>query len=322
MSSNTVLVTGGAGFIGSHVVNRFIQEGYDVVVVDDLSTGRREYVNPQATFYQMDITDPALGDVLAKEQPRLVSHQAAQISIPASLREPIHDAQVNIMGSLNLLEACRAVDVGKIVFASSGGAVYGKPDYLPCDEKHPLRPLAPYSSAKAAIESYLFTYSHSFGLPFTILRYANVYGPRQDPYGEAGVVAIFTLAILEGRSPVIFGSGEQERDFVYVADVAEANLLALQRDAGGVYNIGSGIGTSVNRIFALTKNILPFKSDAQYAPPRAGEVFKIHLDCSLAERELGWRPRITLEDGLARTVDYFRSLIQDNNSKETSPRVN
>ena len=308
MSSDTVLVTGGAGFIGSHVVDRLLQEGSKVVVVDDLCTGQREYVNPQATFYHMDITDPALKEVLLKERPRIVVHQAAQVSIPTSLRDPLHDARVNVMGSLNLMESCRAVEVEKVVFASSGGAIYGEPAYLPCDEEHPKRPLAPYSAAKAAIEGYLHAYSRSFGLPFTVLRYANVYGPRQDPYGEAGVIAIFALAMLEGRRPVIFGSGEQERDFVYVADVVEANVLALQKGAGGIYNIGSGEGTSVNGIFTRLKGILSFEQDAQYAPPKPGEVFKIHLDCSLAERELGWRPTVSLEDGLERTVDYFLAL--------------
>ena len=307
MVSNTVLVTGGAGFIGSHVVDRLIQEGYRVAVVDDLSTGRREHVNPQATFYHLDINDPALGDVLGKERPRLVSHHAAQISIPASLRDPVYDARVNVLGSLNLLEACRAAEVEKVIFASSGGGIYGEPEYIPCNEEHPVRPLAPYGAAKMAVEGYLFAYSRSFRLPFTALRYANVYGPRQDPYGEAGVVAIFALAMLEGRRPVIFGSGEQERDFVHVADVAEANVLALQRGAGRVYNIGVGVGSSVNRIFSLLRDILSYGEEVQYAPARAGEVFKVHLDCARAERELGWRPTVSLEDGLARTVDYFRS---------------
>jgi len=308
LSSNTILVTGGAGFIGSHVVDRLVQEGYDVVVVDDLSTGRREYVNPRATFYHTDITDPALKEVFLKERPRLVSHHAAQISVAASMRDSLHDARVNVLGSLNLLEACRAVEVEKVIFASSGGALYGEPDYLPCDEEHPVRPLSPYSAAKAAVEGYLFTYSRSFGLPFTILRYGNVYGPRQDPYGEAGVVAIFTLAMLEGRQPVIFGSGQQERDFVYVADVVEANILALQQGTGGIYNVGSGLGTSVNRIFALLKGILSHGQEAQYAPSRTGDVVKIHLDSSRAERELGWCPAVTLEDGLERTVNYFLAM--------------
>ncbi|MEE8442267.1 MAG: NAD-dependent epimerase/dehydratase family protein [Dehalococcoidia bacterium] len=304
-SSNTVLVTGGAGFIGSHVVDLLVQEGYRVVVVDDLSTGRREHVNPSATFYQIDITDPALTDVFLKERPQAVSHHAAQISIAASLRDPLHDARTNVMGSLNVLEACRAVEVEKVVFASSGGAVYGEPDYLPCDEKHPVRPLAPYSAAKAAVEGYLFTYSQSFGLPSTVLRYSNVYGPRQDPSGEAGVIAIFALAMLEGRQPVIYGSGQQERDFVYVADVATANVLALQHGAGGIYNIGSGQGTSVNRIFSLLRNILSFDQEAQFASPRPGEVFKIHLACGLAGQDLGWCPSVSLEEGLKATADYF-----------------
>ncbi|MBI4202502.1 MAG: NAD-dependent epimerase/dehydratase family protein [Chloroflexi bacterium] len=304
------MVTGGAGFIGSHIVGRLIQEGYHVAVVDDLSAGRREQLHPEATFYQMDVADPALKDVLVKERPWVVSHHAAQSTIPASLRDPVHDARVNVLGSVNLMEACRAAGVQRVVFASSGGAIYGNPDYLPCDESHPLRPLAPYGAAKAAVEGYLATYGRSFGLRYTVLRYGNVYGPRQNPQGEAGVIAIFALAMLQGRQPVIYGSGEQERDFVYISDAVEANVLAIQRSADGVYNIGSGEGTSVNRIFTHLKGILSYREEPRYEPVRLADVLKVRLDCSRARRELAWRPTVALEEGLKHTVEYLGLIDQ------------
>ncbi|MBI4199414.1 MAG: SDR family oxidoreductase [Chloroflexi bacterium] len=309
MAEDTVLVTGGAGFIGSHLVDRLVQEGHRVVVVDNLSTGRREHVNPRAAFYQVDITDPELHGLLRRERPRWVSHHAAQSSVLVSVRDPLYDARVNILGSLNLLEACRAAGVEKVVFASSGGAIYGEPRYLPCDEAHPLQPLAPYGVSKVAVEKYLVLYQRSFGLPSVILRYGNVYGPRQDPYGEAGVVAIFTLAMLEGRRPVVFGSGEQERDFLYVDDAVEANLHALKGAKEEAYNIGTQQGVSVNRIFALLKGIIGYEGGPQYSSPRPGEVFKVHLDNSLAAKGLGWSPRVGLEEGLVKTVEYFRHGI-------------
>ena len=302
-----ILVTGGAGFIGSHVVDRLVALGHRVTILDDLSTGRQEHVNSGARFYAVDITDKeAVQKVFARERPQVVNHHAAQISVARSIREPEEDARINLLGSLNLFEQCRQHGVEKVVFASTGGALYGEPTYLPCDENHPVRPLAPYGAAKYAVEGYLSVYHQTHGIPFTVLRYGNVYGPRQDPYGEAGVVAIFAQAMLEGKQPLINGDGEQERDFVYVADVVEANVAALENGDGGVYNIGTGVGTSVNRIAQPLQNIINYKGTVAHGPPRGGEVFKIYLDTSRARKELGWMPEVPLEEGLLRTVNYFK----------------
>ncbi|MDO8690820.1 MAG: NAD-dependent epimerase/dehydratase family protein, partial [Dehalococcoidia bacterium] len=217
-----VLVTGGAGFIGSHVVDGLIAQGHRVVVVDNLSTGSRDNLNPQAFFYEVDIRSPQLVEVFAQERPDLVDHHAAQMSVNRSVQNPREDAEINVLGSLNVIECCRNFGVKKVVYISTGGAMYGEPQYLPCDEAHPINPLSPYGVTKHNAEHYLFTYRHLYGLNYTVLRYPNVYGPRQDPLGEAGVVAIFTGKMLEGQQAVINGSGEQERDFVYVADLVEA----------------------------------------------------------------------------------------------------
>ena len=301
------MVTGGAGFIGSHIVDRLVELGHKVAVVDDLSSGRKEYLNSQVHLYEIDITSPRLADVFDVERPQIVDHHAAQIQVQLSVREPIKDAQVNILGSLNLLENARRYGVEKVIFASSGGAIYGEPDYLPCDESHPIRPLSPYGASKYAVETYLQLYKQTYGLTYTILRYANIYGPRQDPYGEAGVVAIFAQAMLEGRVPTIYGSGDQERDFLYVGDVVGANLAAMSNGDGQAYNIGTGRSTSVNRIFHQLKDIIKYREDAVHGPSKPGEVFRTFLDISKAQEELGWRATISLEEGLRRTVDYFRA---------------
>jgi UDP-glucose 4-epimerase len=302
-----ILVTGGAGFIGSHVVDRFIEGGHDVVVVDDLSTGRRSNLDPRAAFYEMDVRSPALGELFGQERPEVVSHHAAQVDVRCSVDDPMFDASVNVLGSLNVLECCRAHGVAKVIYSSSGGAVYGEPAYLPCDEDHPIQPLAPYGASKYVVERYLYLYRAVHGLDFTVLRYGNVYGPRQDPHGEAGVVAIFTGQMLRGATPVVNGGGEQERDFVYVADCARANLLALENGSGGTFNLGSGKGTSINRIFELLKGITGYAGDAVHGPAKPGETFRITLDGVRAREELGWVPTVGLREGLRRTVDYFRS---------------
>ncbi|MFH1926637.1 MAG: SDR family NAD(P)-dependent oxidoreductase [Chloroflexota bacterium] len=303
-----VLVTGGAGFIGSHVADAYVAEGYEVVVVDNLSTGRKENLNPAASLYQVDIRDEkALAEVFEKEKPDYVSHQAARAQVRESMDNPVLYAEVNIIGSLNVLQLCRQYKVKKTVYASTGGAVYGEPEYLPADEGHPVNPLDPYGASKHHVEHYLYLYKVNWGLPYTILRYPNVYGPRQDPYGEAGVVAIFTGQMLSDGQPIINGAGEQERDFVYVGDIAQANLLAIGRGDGEIFNIGTGVGTSINTIFRLLKKATGYSGEEIHASAKAGEVFKIYLDASKARNELGWAERVTLEEGLSRTVEYFRS---------------
>lgn len=307
-----VLVTGGAGFIGSHVVDAFVVEGYEVVVVDDLSTGRRENLNTAAAFYQVDMTnEAALAEVFAKEKPDYVSHQAARAQVRESMERPTLYAQVNIIGSLNVLQLCRKHGVRKIVYASTGGAVYGEPEYLPADENHPVNPLDPYGASKHHVEHYLYLYERNWGLSYTILRYPNVYGPRQDPYGEAGVVAIFAKQMLSGGQPVINGTGEQERDFVYVSDIARANLLAIKRGDGEILNIGTGVGTSINAVFRSLSEAIGYSGKEVRGPAKAGEVFRIYLDASKARTELDWSVRVSLDEGLCRTVEYFRSDFDD-----------
>ena len=305
MNPKTVLVTGGAGFIGSHLVDRLVSLGHKVVVVDDLSSGRLQYVNKGATFYHTSVTNPSLEEIFEREQPEIVNHHAAQISVARSVKDPVKDGEVNIQGTLRIVELSRRFGVHKIIFASSGGTVYGEPAYMPCDEKHPINPMSPYALSKHVAEEYLSLYHQIYRLPYVTLRYGNVYGPRQDPHGEAGVVAIFAVAMLEGKQPRIFGSGDQERDFVYVDDVIDANILAMS-EGYGEYNIGSGQGTSVNRIFELLKDTLKYRWSPVHGPAKPGEVFKISLESSRCRQELGWSPKVPLEEGIQRAVEYFR----------------
>ena len=305
MAGKTVLVTGGAGFIGSHIVDRLLSLGYKVVVLDDLSTGRLQNVNRAATFHHTSINHPGVEEIFQREQPAIVNHHTAQASISQSIKDPVRDAEVNIQGTLRLTELSRRYGVERFIFSSSGGTIYGEPQYIPCDESHPVNPLSPYALSKHAAEQYLALYHHTYRLNYVTLRYANVYGPRQDPLGEAGVIAIFAMTMLEGKQPRIYGTGEQQRDFVFVDDVVDANILAME-GANGEFNIGTGRATSVNRIFELLKDTIKYRSSPVYGPGRPGEVFKISLDASKFEKEFGWKPKVTLEDGLMRTVDFFR----------------
>jgi UDP-glucose 4-epimerase len=302
-----ILVTGGAGFIGSHVVNEFIEGGHDVVIIDDLSTGRQSNLNPAAKFYQMDIRDPQVEDIFRSEQPDVISHHAAQMDVRRSVAEPLYDADVNILGSLKLIECAKKYAIKKFIYISTGGAVYGEPEYLPCDENHPINPICQYGASKHTVEHYLYMYHVNYGLEYTVLRYPNVYGPRQDPHGEAGVVAIFCGKMLTGEQVTINGDGEQTRDYVYVGDCARANVMvADENKATGIYNLGSGKGTSVNEIFTGLRDIIGYKLAPLYGPAKVGETRFIYLSAEKAARELGWQPTISLEEGLKRTVDYFR----------------
>ncbi|TKJ29501.1 MAG: UDP-glucose 4-epimerase [Chloroflexi bacterium B3_Chlor] len=301
-----VLVTGGAGFIGSHVVDALIGEGHSVAVVDDFSSGKREHVNPKARLYELDIRSRDLEQVFAKERPEVVNHHAAQVDVRDSVADPIFDADVNIVGSLNLLECAREHGVRKFIYASTGGAVYGEPIRLPCDENHPLNPVCPYGVSKLAVEHYLYVYRLSYGLEHTILRYPNVYGPRQDPSGEGGVAAIFARQMVQGEQVVINGSGEQERDFIYVHDIVRANMLAMDRGQGQVYNLGCGVGTSINELFAKMKEMTGYASEPVHGPPKIGETLKIYLDGAKVKRELRWEPAVALEEGLRATIESFR----------------
>mgnify|MGYP005848357039 CR=1 FL=1 len=301
-----ILITGGAGFIGSHAVDAFIAAGHDVVVVDDLSSGRLVNLNPKAKFYQMDIRSPEVRQVLFDEKPGVIFHYAAQIDVRKSVADPLLDADINILGSIRLAQFAIEMGVRKFVHISSGGAAYGEPVYLPCDENHPIRPLCPYGASKYTFELYLYMFKELYGMDFSVLRLPNVYGPRQDPLGEAGVVAIFTGRMLRREPVTINGSGEQVRDFVYVGDIARANLLVLHNGSGQVYNLGFSMGTSVNQIFQQLKEIIHYPLEPLYGPPKAGETFRIYLNAAKAKQELGWEPEITLREGLTLTVDYFR----------------
>lgn len=300
------LVTGGAGFIGSHIVDLLIAEGHEVTVVDNLRTGNRQNVNPRARFFEMDVASPYFASLIETVQPEVVFHQAAQMSVKASTDDPLYDAQVNVLGLVNVLEACATHGVRKVVFASSG-ATFGNPIYLPMDEDHPQRPESPYGISKMVGEQYLRYYALDRGVTFTALRYGNVYGPRQDSRGEAGVVAIFTRQLLTGQTPTIHWDGEQVRDYVYVRDVARANLLAATAGDGDCLCIGTGRGTTVNQIFDLLCDIVGTRVQPSRAPRRPGDLRTACFNPERAQRVLKWEPRVRLDEGLRETVAWFRA---------------
>jgi len=304
--AQTALVTGGAGFIGSHVVDRLVGDGFRVLVVDSLATGRREAVHGEASFHELDVRSPRLADVFKAERPDVVFHLAAAASVSGSVRNPAKDARANVMGSINVLQQARRLGIERFVFSSTGGALYGEPAYLPCDEAHPVRPLSPYGAAKNAVEGYVHAIAGLGGFGYTTLRYGNVYGPRQDPHGEAGVVAIFARRMLDARDVVIYGDGDQQRDFVYVSDVVEANLKALAQPGDGVFNIGRGEGASVNAVFGALAAATGYTRSPRHRAARAGDVGKIYLDVRQARESLGWTAAVGLEAGIAATVASFR----------------
>lgn len=304
-----ILVTGGAGFIASHVSDRLLALGHQVAIVDNLATGKRENLPGGATFYELDIRSNALNEAFRVEAPEVVVHHAAHIDVTRSVREPGYDASVNILGSLNLLECCRTHGVRKIIYAGTGGALFGEPSYLPVDEAHPIDPISPYGVSKHTVEHYLFAYRKNHGLEYTVLRYPNVYGPRQDPHGEAGVVAIFALQLLTGQQSVIFGDGSKTRDYCNVADIAEANVLALNSPLSGVYNLGRGIEVSDLEVFEAVRAAVGSRMAPAFAAVRPGEVEHIALDASKAERELGWTWKVDLNAGVAEAVEFYRAVI-------------
>ena len=306
-----ILVTGGAGFIGSHVVDAYVTAGHEVVVIDNLSTGREENVNPNARVHRVDITDLAqVQQVFASFQPQVVNHHAAQSEVPKSVADPGYDAHVNVVGGLNVLRACVDNAVRKVIFSSTGGALYGEPDIVPADEDHPIRPLSPYGTSKFAFEQYLATFDRTFGLGFTTLRYANVYGARQDFAAEEGrVVAIFASRMIENKSVTIDGDGNQSRDMLHVGDVAMANVAALERGDRGTFHISTGIPVTVNDLFRKLAILTEYRLEPRFGPSRKGDVYRIALDNTRAKVQLGWEPRIQLEEGLRLTVDYFRDQI-------------
>lgn len=314
MSPQRALITGGSGFIGSHLVDRLIDEGFDVTVVDNLSTGDKKYLNPRASFYELDICDPDLKKVLESQHPDIVFHTAAQASVATSVADPNTDATINVLGTLNLLSICSSLGIRRFVYSSTGGALYGNPEELPCPETHPIRPVSPYGASKYAAEVYIRAFAESTGLKYTILRYSNVYGPRQDPFGPAGVIAILAQRMLTNKKVTIYGSGDQERDFVYISDVVDANLKAAEEKENEEYNIGVGEGTSLNTIVSMLAKFTNYSLSPVHEPAREGDVFKIALDNKKAKQLLGWYPKIDLSDGINITVEYFKNKLATNHT--------
>ncbi len=302
-----ILVSGGAGFIGSHVADALLANDHSVHVLDNLSGGRRENVPEQAVFHELDIREDKVHALFERERYDVLVHHAAQMDVRRSVADPKFDADVNVVGFLNLMEAGKKHGLQKVVFASTGGAIYGEPEYTPQDESHPLRPLSPYGITKLCTERYLYYYDQEYGISHVALRYANVYGPRQNPHGEAGVVAIFTERMLDESQPVIYGDGEQTRDYVFVGDVVHANVRALDYEQSGTFNVGTSVETNVNELFRAIRLHIDESIDEVHEKGRPGEQRRSVLDYSYSKRELGWSPEVELDDGLAETVDWFRS---------------
>ncbi|HKE61048.1 MAG TPA: NAD-dependent epimerase/dehydratase family protein [Nitrospira sp.] len=304
-----VLVTGGAGFIGSHLVDRLVQEGHEVIIVDNLVTGKRRNINRAARFYKLDVQSWRLERVFRNERPNVVMHLAAQMDVRKSVEDPMFDAQVNILGTLNVLQQAVKHGVRKVVFSSSGGAIYGEQETYPAPESHVTKPMSPYGLSKLCGEQYLSYYQRSSGLQVVSLRYANVYGPRQDPEGEAGVVAIFIQKLLNNEQAVINGNGRQTRDFVFVEDVVEANLAVMGQDTQGTYNVGTGVETSINDLFRILIQHTGSTCKEVHGPAKKGEQARSVIDSTRLRHELTWDPKADLSDGLKKTVEYFRERL-------------
>lgn len=304
-----ILVTGGAGFIGSHVVDAYITANHDVFVVDNLSTGFIENVNPRATFHKMDIRDPELENLFKAERFDIVNHHAAQMDVRKSVKDPIYDASINVLGSINCFENALKYGASKIIYISTGGAVYGEPRYLPVDEDHPIEPICPYGITKHTVEHYLYGYHVNFGLQYTVLRYPNVYGPRQNPHGEAGVIAIFSEQMISGEQSKIFGDGNKTRDYVHIDDVVKANVLVLEKAEDQVLNLGWGKEITDFEVFDAVRAALQKKVEPLYVDRRIGEIERISLDASRARESIGWEPAIGFRQGVAMTVEYYRNKL-------------
>ena len=305
-----VVATGGAGFIGSHLVDALVERGYEVIVVDDLSSGSKQQLHLDAEFHQLDIRSRHAAELIRRRRPEVVSHHGAQMSVSRSVREPLFDADVNLMGSLNLLEAAREVGA-RFVFASTGGALYGDADVLPTPETYPAWPVSPYGVGKLGFEHYLHCYLAQHGLGYAALRYANVYGPRQNPHGEAGVIAIFCLRLLAEEEPIVNGDGKQTRDFVHVSDVVRAHVAALDSDVTGHFNVGTGRQCDINTVFEMIAERIGTSLGKRHGPARPGDQRTSALDWTLIREKLGWRPQVSLEEGLSETVEWFRRAQEE-----------
>lgn len=305
-----ILVTGGAGFIGSHVCDAFVSRGHEVIALDNMSSGKKENLDAKVRLSELDIRSPDAAALIEREKPEVICHLAAQMDVRRSVEDPRFDAEANILGMLNLLEASRKAGVKKFIFSSTGGAIYGEQDTFPATESHATRPVSPYGVSKASGELYLGYYKAQYGLPYVALRYANVYGPRQNPHGEAGVVAIFSQRLVSGKQCTIYGDGGQSRDFVYGLDVARANFLAFEKDYVGAVNIGTGIETDINQLYGHLADAAGSKEPAQHAPGKPGEQRRSVIDPSLAKKVLGWEPTVNVKDGLRKTIEFFRGVSQ------------
>ena len=302
-----ILVTGGAGFIASHIADKFIEEGHEVVILDDLSTGFEKNINPKAKFVNLNIGDEKVSNLFEEEKFDVVNHHAAQMDVRRSVIDPAFDANTNILGTINLLQNSVKHGVNKFMFASTGGAVYGEQEYFPADENHPTVPVSPYGISKLSVEKYLYFYFNEYKLNYTILRYANIYGPRQNPFGEAGVVAIFSTKLLNGEQPIINGSGEQTRDYIFVVDIVKANILTLTDEKNDIYNVGTGIETDVNELYNILNDIIRNGQEEEHGPAAAGEQMRSVITSQKLFDKFNWKPSTKLNDGLKETVEFFKN---------------